>query len=64
MAQETKKIDYKNAYLSLEEGKIYEYKKEDILPHDLVKLLNEYLPDENSRINISISASNEVLGDE
>lgn len=64
MAKETKKRDFKNSYISVEEMKIYEYKKEEILVHDLVKFLEEYLPTEDSRIDFSCTTSTEVFGEE
>ena len=64
MAKETKKRDFKSAYISIEDMKIYEYKKDDILTHDLTKLLGEYLPTEDSRVDFSITASTEVFGEE
>lgn len=64
MAKETKKRDFKSAYISIEEMKIYEYKKDEILVHDLTKLFGEYLPTEESRVDFSITTSTEVFGDE
>lgn len=64
MAKETKKRDFTNSYISIEEMKIYEYKKDEILVHDLTKLFEEYLPTEDSRANFSITTSTEVFGEE
>lgn len=64
MAKETKKINFKNAYISIEENTIYEYEKESILTHNLMDVLASYLPDEHSRVDISINTSSEVLGED
>ena len=64
MAKETKKRDFKNAYISIEDMKIYEFKKEEVLTHDLTLLFETYLPTEDSRVDFSLTTSTEVFGEE